>query len=412
MVPSTFSDMLQSPYHPDHIFGDEDTWYDAPADLPQQEIEEYFDALEDQNVLIGWATNRFVSDPERGYWPVLPTATLNNEIDAFITDENLCNDTPEYIQLEVICAKLSNLHKHHERDIQTEDHMIRMALKKLRAVRETLYEPDNIYTGSDYKRKRDLVVERIDECSRTKACLENEYVDTVSKLAKKAEEISQKWKKESKEQETELAEKQMRENNSGTQHLLRNALKEKALRERELNDLQEVIELLETEIDQYEEGYNNLRRVRDGVLGQHNQRIDLAIEQRDNARLQVRNLKNHLKTHRDAIILERRRRGVAVKSCRNLMRNLDMETRESKLVERDLVEARTRVDDLNHGIDLLKKRLADQRTWSDELEMHGMQGEVFNRMGGTWEPSVYKRRLEEYEDCEREERTAKRARRN
>lgn len=60
MASSTFSDMLQSPYHPDHIFGDEDTWYDAPADLPQQEIEEYFDALEDQNVLIRWAVSNLI----------------------------------------------------------------------------------------------------------------------------------------------------------------------------------------------------------------------------------------------------------------------------------------------------------------------------------------------------------------
>ncbi|KAM0156604.1 hypothetical protein ACHAQE_005170 [Botrytis cinerea] len=412
MVSSTFSDMLQSPYHPDHIFGDEDTWYDAPADLPQQEIEEYFDALEDQNVLIGWATNRFVSDPEWGYWPVLPTATLHNEIVAFITDQNLCNDAPEYIQLEVICAKLSNLHQHHERDIQAEDHMIRMALKRLQVIRETLYEPDNIYTGSDYKRKRDLVVERIDECSRTKACLENEYIDTVSKLAKNAEEISQKWKKEGRERKAELSEQQMRENNSDTQCRLQNAFAEKARLERELNDLQETLALLESEINHYEEGYNYLRRVRDGTLGEHNQRMNRAIEQRDNAKLQVRNLKHHLKTHRDAIILERRLRNVARKSCSTLMRTLDVEIRESELVRRDLSEAKTREHYLNHDISLLKKRLSDQRTWSDELEMHGMQGEVFNRMGGTWEPSVYKRRLEEYEDCEREERTAKRARRN
>lgn len=52
MASSTFSDMLKSPYHPDHIFGDEDTWYDAPTDLPQQEIEEYFGALKDQNLHI------------------------------------------------------------------------------------------------------------------------------------------------------------------------------------------------------------------------------------------------------------------------------------------------------------------------------------------------------------------------
>lgn len=50
MVSSPISDMLQSPYHPDHIFGDEVTWYDAPDGLPEQEIKEYFDALEQQDV--------------------------------------------------------------------------------------------------------------------------------------------------------------------------------------------------------------------------------------------------------------------------------------------------------------------------------------------------------------------------
>ncbi|TGO47359.1 hypothetical protein BCON_0281g00040 [Botryotinia convoluta] len=402
--------MLKSPYHPDHIFGDEDTWYDAPADLPQQEIEEYFDALEDHDFRIGLATNRFVNNPEWNYWPILPTATLNNEIDIFVTEENLRNDAPEYIQLHGICAKLSKLHEDHERDIQVEDHTINMTLKKLWAITQTLYEPENVYTGSDYKRKRDLVLERINECSRTKKRLETEYIDTVSKLAKEAEEISQKWKKECREREAELAEQQMRANSLDTQHRLQNALGEKAILEGRLFGLQADNEFIENRMNRYQEGYNHLRRVRDGALGEHNQTINRAIEQRNNERLRVRNLQAHLKNHRDAIILERRRRDVARDNCSALLRNLDRARGELALGRRDLFEAKTRADYLNHGVDLLKMRLSDQRNWSDELEMHAMQGEVFNRMGGTWEPSVYKRRLEEYEEREIGERTAKRAR--
>ncbi|TGO21047.1 hypothetical protein BPAE_0246g00130 [Botrytis paeoniae] len=418
MVSSTFSDMLKSPYHPDHIFGDEDTWYDAPADLPQQEIEEYFDALEDHNFRIGLAasflteakTNRFVNNPERNYWPILPTATLNDEITVFVTDENLRNDAAEYTQLQGICAKLSNLHENHERDIQVEDCTIDMTLKKLWAITQTLYEPDNIYTGSDYKRKRDLVLEKINECSRTKERLETEYIDTVSKLAKEAGAISQEWKREGRERDAQLAERQMRVNDSDTQRRLQDALGEKALLERRLFGLQADNEFLEIRIDRYQEGYNHLRRVRDGAFGEHNQTINRAIEQRNNERLRVRNLQAHLRTHRKAIILERRRRDIAREDCSGLLRNLDMARGELASARRDPLEARNGADYLNHGVDQLKMRLSDQRNWSDELEMHAMQGEVFKRMGGTWEPSIYKRRLEEDEDREMEERTAKRAR--
>ncbi|KAF5875748.1 uncharacterized protein Bfra_011511 [Botrytis fragariae] len=418
MVSSTFSDMLKSPYHPDHIFGDEDTWYDAPADLPHQEIEEYFDALKNQNLRIGLAlsfltekkTNRFVNNPERNYWPVLPTATLRNDIDTFVTEENLGNDDPEYIQLQAICAKLSNLHETHERDIEVEDHTINMTLQKLWAVGETLYEPDNIYTGSDYKRKRDLVLERINECSRTKERLENEYIDTVSKLSKEARAISQEWKRERRESEDELAEQQMRANNSDTQRRLQDALREKAILEGTLIVFQADNELLQTHLDRFQEGYNHLRRLRDGVLGERNQTINRAIEERNNERLRVRNLQAHIGVHREVIILERSRRDIARENCSGLLRSLDMARGELTSVRRDLLEARNRADDLNQGVDLLKMRLSDQINWSDELEMNAMQGEVFNRMTRTWEPSVYKRRLEEYEDREMEERTAKRAR--
>ncbi|KAF7957279.1 hypothetical protein EAE96_002866 [Botrytis aclada] len=410
MVSPSFADMLKSPYHPDHIFGDEDTWYDAPADLPQQEIEEYFDALEDQNIRIGLVTNRFVNNAERNFWPTLPTSTVNDEIVVFITEENLPKDAPEYIQLQAICAKLSKLQEDYERDMRAEDCVIKMTLERLWAVGETLYEPDNIYTGSDYKRKRDLILERIDECFRIKERLENEYTDTVSKLSKEAVEISQKWTKECEEHEAELAEQQMRASNSNTQNRLQDALAEKTLLEGKLACFEITNEVLEARIERYKEGYMKLRRVRDGALGEHNQTINRAIEQRNNDRFRVRTLQDHLRTHRDAIILERRRRDVTRENCNSLLRNLNRARGELASVRRDFLESRTRVDSLSDDIDLLKNRLSDQRTWSDELEMHAMQGEVFNRMGGIWEPSVYKRRLEEYKDDEMEERTAKRAR--
>ncbi|TGO11830.1 hypothetical protein BTUL_0100g00070 [Botrytis tulipae] len=415
MVSSPFSDMLKSPYHPDHIFGDEDTWYDAPADLPQQEIEEYFDTLEDQNLHIALAvkekTNRFVNNPERNYWPILPTDTLKNEIVVFITDENLRDDDREYIQLQDIRAKLSNLHDIHERDIEVEDHTISMKLQKLWAVGETLYEPDNVYTGSDYKRKRDLVLERINECSRTKERLENEYLDTVSMLAKKTREISQEWKKKCREHETELALQQMRANNSETQNHLQNVLREKAGLESRLVLLQYDNELIETRMYQFQDDYNHLQRVREGVLGEYNQTVNRAIEQQNDDAIRIQNLQARLRNHREAIILERSQRDAARENCSALLENLGRERQESTLVRRDLFEARTRGDYLNHSIDVLKMEMSDQKNWSDELEMHAMQGEVFNRMDGTWEPSVYKRRLEEYEDREMEERAAKRARR-
>ncbi|TGO40566.1 hypothetical protein BHYA_0035g00400 [Botrytis hyacinthi] len=115
------------------------------------------------------------------------------------------------------------------------------------------------------------------------------------------------------------------------------------------------------------------------------------------------------RSHREAIILERRRRDVARENYSALLESLGREREESTLLRGDLLEARNRADYLNHGINLLKMRMSDQRDWSDELEMHAMQGEVFNRMGGTWDPSVYKRRIEEYEDREMGERAAKRA---
>ncbi|KAF7867098.1 uncharacterized protein EAF02_009884 [Botrytis sinoallii] len=412
MASSTFSDMLKSPYHPDHIFGDEDTWYDAPADLPQEEIEEYFDALEKHDCGIGLATNRFVNDPEWNYWPVLPTVLLNDDIIIFVTDENLRHDAPEYVQLQAIRAKLSKLHEDHESDVQVEDHTISMALEKLWAITEALYEPENIYTGSDYKRKKDLVLERINECSRTKERLETEYTDTFSKLAKEARAISQEWQKDRREREAELAEQQMRANNSETQNRLQNVLGEKAELEGRLVYLQADNELLETRMDHFKEAYKHLRRVREGVLGEQNQTMNRAIEQRNDERIRVRNLQAHLRTHRQAIILERRQRDIARENCSALLSNLGREREELTLVRRDLFEARARADYLNHGVDLLKMRLSDQINWSDVLEIHARQGEVFNRMDGAWEPSVCKRRLEEYEDREMEERAAKRARRH
>ncbi|KAF7903914.1 hypothetical protein EAF00_001248 [Botryotinia globosa] len=411
MVSSPFSDMLKSLYQPDHIFGDEDTWYDAPADLPQQEIEEYFDALEDQNFHIALATNRFVNNPERDYWPILPTDTLKNEIAVFITDENLRDDDREYIQLQDIRAKLSNLHDNHERDIEVEDNTISKTLQKLWAVVETLYEPDNIYTGSDCKRKRNLVLERIDECTRTKERLENEYIDTVSILAKETREISEEWKQKCRERETELALQQLRANNSETQNRLQNLLREKAGLESGLAFLQYDSELIETRLYQFQDDYNHLRRVREGVLGEHNRTVDRAIEQQNDDAIRIRNLQAHLRNHREAIILERRQRDAARENCSALLENLGRERQELTLVRRDLLEARARADYLNHSMDVLKMEMGDQKNWSDELEMHAMQGEVFDRIGGTWEPSTYKRRLEEVEDREMEERAAKRARR-
>ncbi|TGO63336.1 hypothetical protein BOTNAR_0101g00080 [Botryotinia narcissicola] len=411
MASSTFSDMLKSPYHPDHIFGDENTWYDAPVDLPQQEIEEYFDALEHQNLHIALATNRFVNNPEWNYWPILPTDTLKNEIVVFITDENLRDEDREYIQLQDIRAKLSNLHEDHERDIEVEDHTINVTLQKLWAVGETLYEPDNVYTGSDYKRKRDLVLERIDECSRTKECLENEYLGTVSILATEMREISQEWKKKRRECETELALQQLRANNSETQNRLKNVLREKVGLENGLAFLQYDNNLIETRMYQFYDDYNHLRRVRDGVLGEHNRSVDRAIEQQNDDAIRIRNLQAHLRNHREAIILERRQRDAARENCSALLENLGREKQELTLVRRDLFEARARGDYLNHSIDVLSMEMVDQKNWSDELEMHAMQGEVFNRMDGTWEPSLHKRRIEEHEDREMEERAAKRARR-
>ncbi|TGO88690.1 hypothetical protein BPOR_0147g00070 [Botrytis porri] len=347
MVSSTFSDMLKSLYHPDHIFGDEVTWYDAPADLPPEEIEEYFDALKDQNLCIDLVTNRFVNNPERNYWPILPTDTVKNQIAVFITDENLPDDAPAYIQLQDICAKLSKLQENQGRDMEVEDRTINMMLQKLWAVGETLYEPDNIYTGSDYKRKRDLVLERINECSRTKERLETEYIDSVSKLAKKARAISQEWKREREESEEELAKQQMRANNSDTQQLLQDAWREKAVLEGCLSVSQADNELLQTHLNQFQEGYNHLRRVREGVLGEHNQIINRAIEERNNERLRVRTLKGHLRTHREVIILERRRRDIARENCSGLLRSLDVTRGELAMTRRDLLEARNRVDDLN-----------------------------------------------------------------
>ncbi|THV55464.1 hypothetical protein BGAL_0008g00510 [Botrytis galanthina] len=411
MASSTFSDMLKSPYHPDHILGDEDTWYDAPTDLPQQEIEEYFDALKDQNLHIALSTNRFVNNPERNYWPILPTDTLDNEIVVFITDQNLRDGIREYIQLQDIRAKLSNLHENHEREIEVEDHTINVTLQKLWAVGETLYEPDNVYTGSDYKRKRDLVLEKINECSRTKEHLENEYLDTVWKLTKETREITQEWDKKIRELETELALQKLRANNLEKQYCLRNVLEEKAELEGGLVLLQADNELLETRMYHFQENYNRLRRVREGVLGEHNQTIDRAIEQRDDDRLRIESLQAHLRSHREAIILERRRRDFARENCSALLSSLGREREELTLVRRDLFEARTRADYLNHGLDLFNMRMSNQVNWSDELDMNARQGEVFNRMDGTWGPSVYKRRLEEYEDREMEERAAQRARR-
>ncbi|KAF7926055.1 uncharacterized protein EAE97_010355 [Botrytis byssoidea] len=370
MASSPFSDMLKSLYHPDHIFGDEDTWYDAPADLPQQEIEEYFDALENQNFHIVLAspflteekTNRFVNNPERNYWPILPTDTLNNEIGVFITDENLRDDDREYIQLQHIRAKLSNLHDNHERDIEVEDHTISVTLQKLWAVGETLHEPDNIYTGSDYKRKRDLVLERINECSRTKERLENEYLDTVSMLAKKMREISQEWKKKCRERETELALQQLRANNSEIQNRLQNVLREKAGLESGLAFLQYDNELIETRMYQFQDDYNHLRRVREGVLGEHNRSVDRAIEQQNDDAIRNRNLEAHLRNHREAIILERRQRDAARENCSVLLENLGRERQELTSLRRDLFEARARGDCLNHSIDALKMEIDDQKT--------------------------------------------------
>lgn len=208
-----------------------------------------------------------------------------------------------------------------------------------------------------------------------------------------------------------MALQQLRANNLEKQYRLRNVLEEKAELEGGLVLLQADNELLETRMYRFQKKYNRLRRVREGVLGEHNQTIDRAIEQRDDDRLRIQSLQAHLRSHREAIILERRRRDIARENCSALLSSLGREREELTLVRRDLFEARTRADYLNHGLDLLKMRMSDQVNWSDELDMNARQGEVFNRMDRTWGPSVYKRRLQEYEDREMEERAARRARR-
>ncbi|KAJ8064263.1 hypothetical protein OCU04_006609 [Sclerotinia nivalis] len=400
MVSSSFSDMMESPYHPDHIFGDEDTWYDAPAGLPEQEIEEYFDALEEQDVLFGLSRNKYVINPKQNYYPVLPTVTLHNEIVVFVTAENFRSDAAEYIHLKRLSDQLVDLQEDHERGINMEDRMIDTLVKKLSAVKETLYELDNVYTGSDCKRKRDLIVDKINACSKTKERLEREYIDTMSMLAKEAEAIRAKWTKERNDRGAQLALQQQRAQKLDTQSRLDGALKREAQLEGRMDGLKADNYWLEIRMEKFEAGYKNLRRLQNGTLGEYNERLDRVIEQRDRQRYRAQKFKSHLKVHRDAIILERRHR--------------DQIRNTSDAYLRELHEEKSRVRELEVEVNQQASRMQQQARWINELETRGMRGEVFNRERGIWETSraTHKRRLKECDEVDRctEEREVKRRR--
>ncbi|KAF7875261.1 hypothetical protein EAF04_002433 [Stromatinia cepivora] len=401
MVSSSFSDMMESPYHPDHIFGDEDTWYDAPAGLPEQEIEEYFDALEEQDVLFGLSRNKYVINPEQNYYPVLPTITLHNEIVVFVTAENFRSDAAEYIKLKCLSDQLVDLQEDHERGVNMEDRMIDTLIKKLSVVKETPYELDNVYTGSDCKRKRDLIVEKINACSKTKERREREYIDAISMLAKEAEAVRAKWTKERKERGAQLAlQQQQHAQKLDMQSRLDGALKREAQLEGRMDGLKADNYWLEIRMEKFQAGYKNLRRLQSGTLGGYNERLDRVIEQRDRQRYRAQDFKSHLKAHRDTIILERRHR--------DEIRN----TSDAYL--RELHEERSRVRELEVEVNQQARRMQQQARWITGLETRGMRGEVFNRDRGTWETSraTHKRGLKESDEVDRrmEEREVKRKR--
>ncbi|KAI9646457.1 hypothetical protein NHQ30_004449 [Ciborinia camelliae] len=377
MTSNSFSDMLESPYHPDHIFGDEETWYDAPLGLAEPEIEEYFDALEKQDVLDEFSVtvfltstkeNKYVCNPERGHYPIIPAITLQQQIAAFVAAGHFFNDDPLYIQLNHLGNKLINLHEDHENHIKLQDRMIEAFVANLSVVKQTLYEVDNVYSGSDCKRKRDLNVEKINACVGTKKRLEQEYIDTISLLTNQAEEIRTKWLKQRDEEQQHARQLE-------TQNRLNTALRE-----------------LET-----------FRWAGDGLLGLSNERTQLLWQmdridsERERYRRRAGKLVYHLRAHRDAIIFQRRRRD------------------EAQLgFERDLSEERARVVELQDEVNDGERLIQQQASWINELEMHGVRGEVFNRQNGTWEVpgATHKRRFDEYQgEAEiEEERCIKRER--
>ncbi|ESZ90436.1 hypothetical protein SBOR_9179 [Sclerotinia borealis F-4128] len=389
---------MESPYHPDHIFGDEDTWYDAPLGLAEQEIEEYFDALEDQNVLVGFSENKYVGNADRGHFPVIPAITLFNEIVTFVTAKQFKSVDAEYIQLKRISNKLIDLQNGHEEEIKMQDSMIDAFANQLSVIKKTPYEIDNIYTGSDCKRKRDLVVEKIDSCRETKARLEKEYIDIMSVLAKQAEEIRSKWVKGRDEQQQHA---RNLEATVATQRRLRNTLRCQNELEQRISGLQADNQYLDRRFARLTEENERLRAIEGGAVGLHfdQQQVTMTIDrvaaQWDHYKVQAREWRFKSRSRGEQLRLERRRLHEA---CRLLHEARSM----NEIHQGELAEERTRISEVVVEVNQQARRMQQQASWVIELETRGMRGEIYNRSRNEWEVTgaAHKRRFDEYQGKE------------
>ncbi|KAA8573249.1 hypothetical protein EYC84_003743 [Monilinia fructicola] len=327
---------MEALYHPDSIFGDEETWYDAPVGLPAQHAQEYFDALEEQDVLGDLSENRYVHNPRTNHYPKLPTATLQNKITKFITAHHLTNDDAEYVQLSRVSNKLVDLQEDHEDEMRVQDRKINSLVEELSAVRTTRYEIENIYSGSDCKRKRDLIVAKATPCFRSKARLEEQYLGAVSVLAEQVQQIKGR---------------------------VRSARDARRAQERWRPVLEQVRNIVEQNA-----------RLEGGVA-------DLRAE--------VGRLRAHLRAHRNAVILERRRRDAAFHASQTYLARLN--------------EGRDRERDLEVEVNQQARIMQQQANWIHELEARGMRNEVFDRQNGSWKMARATRKRRFNEDREEEE---------
>ncbi|KAB8289989.1 hypothetical protein EYC80_010316 [Monilinia laxa] len=240
--------------------------------------------------------NRYVHNPRKDYFPILPAATLQTKITKFITAHHFTNDDAEYVQLTHVGNKLTNLQEDHEEGMRVQDRKIYRLVEKLSAVKATLYELDNIYSGSDCKRKRDSIVAKVTTCSKSKERLEEQYLGTVSLLSGQF-----------------------------------------SYRDKMRNIAEQIPQL------------------QDAIIG-----FDEEVTQ----------LRAHLRAHRNAIILERRRRNMA----------LDASQAYLALLNEERVRRREFEVDVNQQARIMQQ----QANWINELEARGMRNEVFDRHNGTW----------------------------
>lgn len=157
---------------------------------------------------------------------------------------------------------------------------------ELSAARKGLYDVDNVYTGSDCKRMRDLVMEKINACTCDRERVENEYLDTVSVLAKQVAEFQSKWVHERKELEARSAVQRQREKNLDIQDRLAAAMRKEKRLERKISALKAHNESLEETVEELKEQW------------------DMQWER-------VWKMQRELRAHRDTIIIERRHRDEA-----------------------------------------------------------------------------------------------------